>query len=97
MEIVLATPRRVYISASVAALVAGIGANALLLQMGRHRAASRFSDSRSLAGLREHGRSCGDRRAVAPHVSPTPNSEYSTTSAAAPLAGGISRDPSVGA
>jgi hypothetical protein len=38
MESALATPRRVYINAGVAALVAGVGANALLLQSGRHPA-----------------------------------------------------------
>jgi Putative peptidoglycan binding domain len=35
-RLLLATPRRLYIGAGAAALVAGIGANALLLQIGRH-------------------------------------------------------------
>jgi peptidoglycan hydrolase-like protein with peptidoglycan-binding domain len=39
MERALATPRRVYIGAGAAALVVGIGANALLMQHGRHAAA----------------------------------------------------------
>ena len=38
MEIALATPKQVYISAGVAALVVGIGANVVLLQIARHPA-----------------------------------------------------------
>jgi hypothetical protein len=38
MESAWATPRRIYIGAGVAALVAGIGANALLVQIGGHPA-----------------------------------------------------------
>jgi len=75
MEIALATPRRVYISAGVAALVAGIGANALLLQMGRHPAPLLASVAHD----------------PLPYAPPTPTSEYSTASAAAPPAGDISR------
>ena len=92
MEIALATPRRVYISAGVAALVAVIGANALLVQMGRHPApllASAAHDplptSASAAPL------AGTVEPVPPYAPPTPTSEYSTASAAAPPAGDISR------
>ena len=88
MEIALATPRRVYISAGVAALVAGIGANALLLQMGRHPA--------SLLAPAAHDNLPASASTAAPAgtvkpVAQTPTSEYSTASAAAPPAGDISR------
>jgi hypothetical protein len=92
MEIALATPRRIYISAGVAALVAGIGANALLLQMGRH-------PTPLLASVAHHPLSASSSTAapagtvepVVPYAPPTPTSEYSTASAPAPTAGEISR------
>jgi Putative peptidoglycan binding domain len=93
MEIALATPRRVYISAGVAALVAaGIGANARLLQMGRHPApllASVAHDPLPASG--STAAPAGTVEPVAPYAPPTPTSEYSTASAAAPPAGDISR------
>ncbi len=92
MEIALATPRQIYISAGMATLVAGIGANALLLQMGRHPApllASVAHDplpaSASTAAL------AGTAEPVPPYAPPTPTSEYSTASGGAPPAGDISR------
>ena len=91
MEIALATPRRVYISAGVAALVAGIGANALLLQMGRHPAASASVAHDPLPASASTAAPAGTVEPVAPYAPPTPTSEYSTASAAAPPAGDISR------
>ena len=90
MESVLATPRRVYIGASVAALVVGIGANALLLQIGRHPAPL-LAPVTPLPASTDTAAPAGTVDPVAPHVSPTPISEYSTASAAAPLAAGKSR------
>jgi hypothetical protein len=90
MESVLATPRRVYIGASLAALVAGIGANALLLQIGRHPAPL-LAPVAPLPASTDTAAPAGTVDPVAPHVSPTPISEYSTASAAAPLAAGESR------
>jgi hypothetical protein len=92
MEIALATPRRVYISAGVAALVAGIGANALLLQMGRHPAPLLASVAHDpLPASASTAAPAGTVEPVAPYAPPTPTSEYSTALAAAPPAGDISR------
>jgi hypothetical protein len=88
MEIALATPRRVYISAGVAALVAGISANALLLQMGRHPAPLLASVAHD--PLPASASTAAPAGTVEP-VAQTPTSEYSTASAAAPPAGDISR------
>ena len=87
METVLATPRRVYIGAGVAALVAGIGTNALLLPIGRHPAPP------LTAMTHDPLPTSADTAApaVAAHVFP-PISEYSTASAAAPAAPGESRE-----
>ena len=85
MEIALATPRRVYISAGVAALVAGIGANARLLQMGRHPApllASVAHDPLPASG--STAAPAGTVEPVALYAPPTPTSEYSTAPAARP-------------
>ena len=91
MEIALATPRRIYISAGVAALVAGIGANALLLQMGRHPAPLLASAHDSLPASASTAALAGTVEPVPPYAPPTPTSEYSTASAAAPPAGDIPR------
>jgi hypothetical protein len=92
MEIALATPRRVCISAGVAALVAGIGANVLLLQIARHPApllaAVAHDPSPASASTADPA---GTVEPVAPHAPLTTTSEYSTASAAAPPAAGVSR------
>jgi Putative peptidoglycan binding domain len=89
MEIALATPRRIYISAGVAALVAGIGGNALLLQMGRHPTPVLASVAHDpLSASASTAAPPGTVEPVAPHLPPTPTSEYSTASAPA---GDISR------
>ena len=99
MEIALATPRRVYISACVAALVAGIARQCASAAEGAASgAASRISGSRSLAGLREHGRSCRNRRASRPVCAPNADLEVQHgLSRGAPCGGHIPRHPSVGA
>jgi putative peptidoglycan binding protein len=92
MESALATPRRVYISAGVAALVAGIGANALLLQIGRHPAPLLAPVAYDpLPASASTAAPAGTVELVAPHAPPTPTSEYSTAPAATPPAGGVSR------
>jgi hypothetical protein len=88
MESVLATPGRVYIGASVMALVVGIGANALLLQIGGHPAPLLAPVTPLPASTDTAAAGTVD---PAPHGSPTPISEYSTASAGAPLAAGESR------
>jgi len=91
MESVLATPRRVYIGAGAAALVAGIGANALLLQIGRHPAPLLAPVTHDpLPASASTAPPAGTVEPVAPHASPTPISERSTASAAAPPAAGES-------
>jgi hypothetical protein len=91
MESASATPRRVYISAGVAALVAGIGANALLLQIGRHPAPLLASVAHyPLQVSANTAPPAGTVEPVALHP-PTPTSEHGTASAAAPPAGGVSR------
>jgi hypothetical protein len=88
----LATPRRVYIGAGVAALAAGIGANALLMQIGRHPAPLLAPVTHDpLPASANTAAPAGTVQPVAPHVSPTPISEYRTASAAAPPAAGESR------
>ena len=92
MESALATPRRVCISAGVVALVAGIGGNALLLQIGRHPAPLLASVAHDpLPAFANTAPPAGTVEVVAPHSPPTPTLEYSTASAAAPPAGGVSR------
>ena len=91
MESALATPRRIYIGAGVAALVAGIGANALLLQIGRHPAPLLAATHDPLPASAHTAAPAGTVEPVAPHVSPTPISDYSTASAAALPAAGESR------
>jgi hypothetical protein len=87
IESVLGAPRRVYIRAGVAALVAGIGANALLLQIGRHPA------SRLASVTHDPMPASANRAAPAGTVEPVapPISGYSTASAVAPRAAGESR------
>ena len=85
MEIALATPKRIYVSAGLAALVAGIGANALLLQIGGHPAPVTHGP---LPASTHTVEPAGTLEPVAPHVSATPISDYSIMSAAAlPAAG----------
>ena len=92
MESALATPRRVYIGAGVAALVAGIGANALLLQIGRHPAPLLAPVTHDPLPASAHTAApAGTLEPVAPHVSATPISDYGMMSAAAPPAAGESR------
>jgi hypothetical protein len=92
MESALATPRRVYLGASVAALVAAIGANALLLQIGRHPASLVAPAAHDpLPASANTASPMGTVEPVARHAPPTPTSEYSTASAAAPPAGDVSR------
>jgi hypothetical protein len=97
-EIALATPRRVYISAGVAALVAVIGANALLLQLGRHPAPLLASVAHDpLPASASTAAPAGTVEPVAPHAPPTPTSDYSTASSPAPPVGGVSRATQVSA
>jgi hypothetical protein len=92
MERALATPRRVYICAGVAALVAGIGANALLLQIKRHPAPLFPSVAYDpLPASANTPVPAGIVEPVASHAPPTPISDYSTPSAAAPPAADLSR------
>jgi hypothetical protein len=91
MKNVLAAPRRVTIGAGVAALVAGIGANALLLQIGRHPAplfAPAAQDP--LPASASTAPPAATAEPVAPQPSPTPSSASSTASAAAPPQAGQS-------
>jgi Putative peptidoglycan binding domain len=92
MENALATPRRVYIGAGVAALVGGIGASTLLLQIERHPtsllapvAHDHFPASANTAAP------AATVQPVASHASSTPISQFSTASAAARPAAGESR------
>jgi hypothetical protein len=92
METALATPRRVYIGAGVAALVAAIGANALLLQIGRHPTPLVAPVAHDpLPASANTAAPAGTVEPVGEHAPPTPTSEYSTASAAAPPAGDVSR------
>ena len=94
MESALATPRRVYINAGVAALVAEVGANALLLQIGRHPAPLLASVAHDpLPASASTAAPAGTVEPVAPHAPPTPTWEYSTASSSAPPAGGVSAPP----
>ena len=92
MQKVLATPRRVYIGASVAALVAGIGANALLLQFGRPPAPLLAPVTQDPLPASAHTAvPAATVPPVASHASSTPISQFSTASAAARPAAGESR------
>ena len=91
MESALATPRRVYIGAGVAALVAGIGAIALPVQIGRHPAPLLAATHDPLPASAHMAAPARTVEPVAPHVSPTPISDYSTASAAGLPAPGESR------
>jgi len=89
MESVLATPRRVSIGAGAAALVVGIGANALLMQHGRHSAPLLAQATRDPSpASASTAPPAGTVEPVAAHASPTPISQSSTASAAAPPAAG---------
>lgn len=98
MERVTTAPRRVYVGAALAALLAGIGANALLLQIGRHPAllAEATGDpAPTVQPVAPHA----SPAPVAPHMSPAPVSPPSPPAAdfvntappAAPLAAGRPR------
>jgi Putative peptidoglycan binding domain len=82
MERALATPRRVYIGAGVAALVVGIGANALLMQHGRHPAA--------LLAQAAHDPSPASASAAPPAGAVEPAAAPGTAPAAQPPAAGAS-------
>src|SRR5271168_1137428 len=91
MEGALTTPRRVFTCAGVAALVAALGANALLLQIGRHQALLLAPVTHDpMPASANAAAAAGTVEPVAPHVSPTPISKYSTASAVAPPAAGES-------
>ena len=81
-ERAMAAPRRVFVGAGLAALVAGIGGNALLLQNGRHPPPLLASATDDPAATIEP---------VAPPVSPAAVSASNTASAVPPLAAGRSR------
>jgi Putative peptidoglycan binding domain len=93
MQKALATPRRVFIRAGVAALVTGTGASTLLLQIERHPTSllapvthDHFPASANTAAP------AAIVQPVASHGSSTPISQFSTASAAArPAAAGESR------
>jgi hypothetical protein len=90
MQKVLATPRRVYIGAGVAALVAGLGANGFAPQIGRQPllapvAHDYFPASANTAAP------AATVQPIASHASSTPISQFSTASAAARPAAGESR------
>jgi hypothetical protein len=92
MESALATPRRVYIGVGVAALVAGMGANALLLKIGGHPVPLLALVTHDPLPASAHTTApAGTLEPVAPHESATPISDYGMMSAAAPPAGGSSR------
>ena len=90
MERVTTAPRRVYVGAALAALLAGIEANALLLQIGRHSAPLLAEAT---------GDPAQTVQPVAPHASPAPVSPPSPPAAdfvntappAVPLAAGRPR------
>jgi hypothetical protein len=91
MERALATPRRVYISAGAAALVAGIGANALLMQHGRHPAPLLAQATHDpAAASASTAPPAGTVEPAAAHASPTPASAPGTAPAAQPPAAGES-------
>ncbi len=89
MQTGLATPRRVFVRAGVAALVAGIGANALLLQIGRHPASLLAPATHDTASAQTVA-AAGTVEPVAPNESPTPISKHSMASHGAPPAAGES-------
>ena len=94
MEIALAAPRRVYISAGVAALVAGIGLPMrFCCRWGgiRRRFSASVAHDPLAVGFREHGRSCRNRRASRSVCAPQrrPRSTARPPSRCAPLGGHI--------
>jgi hypothetical protein len=89
MESALATPRRVFIGAGVAALVAGIGAKALLLQIEWHPASLLAPATQDTASTNTAA-AAGIVEPALPHASPTPISKYSAAPAVAPPASGES-------
>ena len=99
MERVTTAPRRVYVGAALAALLAGIGANALLLQIGRHPAPLLAEATGHPAPTVQPVAPHASPAPVAPHMSPAPVSPPSPPAAdfvntappAAPLAAGRPR------
>jgi Putative peptidoglycan binding domain len=91
-ERVMAAPRRVLVGAGLAALVAGIGGNALLLQIGRHPAPLFAAPTHDpLPASARTASAVATVEPVAPHASPTPVSSSNAASAAPPPAAGQSR------
>jgi hypothetical protein len=92
MESVMGAPRRITVGAGVAALVAGVGASAVLMQIGRHPAPlfapAGHDPLPAFANAPPPGATV---ETVAPQASPAPVSASSAASAAAPPAGGQSR------
>jgi predicted small metal-binding protein len=87
----LATPRRVFIGAGVA-LVAGLAANALLLQIGRHPAPLLAPVAHDpLPASANTAPPAGTVEPVAPPAPPASTPEYSTASAVSPSAREVSR------
>ena len=92
MERLMAAPRRITVGAGVAPLVAGISANGVLMQIGRHPeplfAPATHDPLSASANAPPPGTTV---ETVAPQASPAPASATSTASAAAPAAAGQSR------
>jgi hypothetical protein len=92
MQKALATPRRVCIRAGVAALVMGMGASTLLLQIGRPPAPLLAPVTQDPLPASAHTAApAATVPPVASHASSTPISQFSTASAAARPAAGESR------
>ncbi len=81
MERVTTAPRRVYVGAALAALLAGIGANALLLQIGRHPAPLLAEATGDPAPTVQPVAPHASPAPVAPHMSPAPVSSPSPPAA----------------
>jgi hypothetical protein len=91
-RLLLATPRRLYIGAGAAALVAGIGANALLLQIGRHPVPLLAPVANDHLPASTNTTAPAEAvETVASDASSTPISEYSTAPAVAGHAAAESR------
>jgi hypothetical protein len=92
MERVMAAPRRVFVGAGLAAIVAAIGGNALLLQIGRHPAPLfAAAPDNPLPASADKAPPLAAVELVAPHVSPTPVAASDTAPAAPPPAATSSR------
>jgi hypothetical protein len=89
IQTALVTPRRVFIRGGVAALAAGIGAKALLLQIEWHLASLLAPATQDTASTNTAA-AAGIVESVAPHVSQTPITKYSAVPAVAPPGSGES-------